>query len=230
MPTVLDLQKRLAADGFPPGKLDGLIGPDTIKAALAMADALAAKRGQKPEPAAQPAAPVVPADWLPFCKMDRVIVHWTAGANKASALDKEHYHLLIEGDGKVVRGTPPITANAAPVKAGYAAHTLNCNTGSVGISLCGMAGAVESPFDAGEAPITDVQWERLKAVVAQVCARYAIPVTPGTVLSHAEVQGTLGIKQKGKWDISRLPFEPKIKGAREIGDRLRYSVSAILER
>ena len=230
MKTVLDLQKRLLADGFAPGKPDGLIGPATIGAVFAALDALATKRGKAPVPPAEAVAGLVPVEWMPFCKMDRVIVHWTAGANTASKTDRDHYHLLIEGDGKVVRGVPPITANAAPVKPGYAAHTLNCNTGSIGISLCGMAGAKEAPFSAGKSPITETQWETLKTVVAEVCARYAIPVTPGTVLSHAEVQTTLGIAQRGKWDIARLPFPPNVSGAREIGNRLRYSVSSILGR
>jgi N-acetyl-anhydromuramyl-L-alanine amidase AmpD len=218
--TVLDLQRRLAALGFDVGPLDGLLGPQTLRAAL---DAL-----PKPEGAPESSVAVseaVPTDWMPWAKMDRIIVHWTAGGNKASAFDRKHYHILIEGDGKLVRGIPSIALNSAPVKPGYAAHCLNCNSGSIGVSLCGMAGSVESPFNAGEQPITRAQWTALAGVLADLCRRYAIPVTPGTVLSHAEVQATLGIKQRNKWDIARLPWNAAARSARAIGDDFRAAAA-----
>lgn len=233
MTTIIALQKRLAADGFDPKGVDGLIGPNTIAAVFAALAALRVARGKPPtaEPVAglDPAfAELIPAEWLPFCKMNGVIVHWTGGGHRANAKDRKSYHLLIEGDGKLVRGNPPITANAAPRQPGYAAHTANCNTGWIGVSLCGMLDAKESPFVAGPQPITQTQWKTLEGVVAQLCTRYAIPVTAGTVLSHAEVQGTLGIRQAGKWDIARLPFDPALSGARAVGDRLRAGVAAYL--
>ena len=75
--------------------------------------------------------------------MARVICHWTAGRHRANGLDRQHYHILIEGDGRLVRGVPTIDLNAEPVKPGYAAHTRNCNGGSIGVALCGMVGARE---------------------------------------------------------------------------------------
>lgn len=171
---------------------------------------------------------MVPAAWMPAAKMRRIVVHWTAGAHKASGLDKAHYHILIEADGTLVRGTPSIALNEAPVKPGYAAHTLNCNSGAIGVSLCCMAGAVESPFANGPAPMTRAQWEALPGVLAALCKAYGIAVTPQTVLSHAEVQGTLGIRQRGKWDISRLSFDPSVIGARAVGDLFRSATSKLL--
>lgn len=229
MTTVLALQRRLSSLGFNPGPHDGLIGPSTLRATNEALDRLVPAQ---PVPAAPvlptPAADAIPADWMPWAQMQRIIVHWTAGGNKASATDRKHYHLLVEGDGKLVRGDPPITANAAPIKAGYAAHTLNCNTGSIGVSLCGMAGAVERPFSAGKSPITMQQWAALPAILAALCRRYSIPVTPGTLLSHAEVQATLGIAQRGKWDIAILPFDTGLNTARKVGDHLRAAVKARL--
>ncbi|MBD8556920.1 N-acetylmuramoyl-L-alanine amidase [Rhizobium sp. CFBP 8762] len=172
---------------------------------------------------------VLPVEWLPAAQMKRIICHWTAGGHKATEFDRGHYHILIEADGRVVRGTPSIDKNAAPVKAGYAAHTLNCNSGSIGVSLCCMAGAVESPFNPGKAPMTKAQWDKLAVVVADLCQRYGIPVTPQTVLSHAEVQANLKIPQRGKWDFTRLAFDPSIIGAKACGDRLRAAVSAHLK-
>ena len=75
--------------------------------------------------------------------MARVIVHWTAGGYRASALDREHYHVLIEGDGTVVYGVHAIDANAKPAREPRASHTRNCNTGSIGVSVCCMKDARE---------------------------------------------------------------------------------------
>lgn len=172
---------------------------------------------------------LLPLDWLPTAQMKRVIVHWTAGNHQASALDRRHYHILIESDGKIVRGIPSIALNdARGTKSGYAAHTLNCNTGSIGVSLCCMAGAIEFPFKAGSAPMTASQWATLPAVLAELCERYQIPVTPKTVLSHAEVQVTLGIKQKGKWDIARVVPVPALIGAKACGDAFRAATKSFL--
>lgn len=171
---------------------------------------------------------MVPENWMPAAKMQRVIVHWTAGGHKATDFDREHYHVLIEADGTPVRGKPTIDLNQSPVRNGYAAHTLNCNGGSIGVSLCCMAGAVEAPFDAGKFLMTRAQWDALVVVVADLCRRYSIPVSLKTVLSHAEVQTNLGIQQRGKWDIARLAFDPSVKGARACGDLLRSKVSELL--
>lgn len=170
----------------------------------------------------------VPVEWMPPASMQRIIVHWTAGTNTASRDDKGHYHALIEGSGNVVRGTPGIALNASPLKPGYAAHTLNCNTGSIGVSLCGMAGAIEAPFDPGRYPITEASWNAMLGVVATLADRYGIPSTARTILTHAEVQANLGIAQRGKWDIARLPWRPDIVGARAVGDLLRAEIAARL--
>lgn len=169
----------------------------------------------------------VPDEWMPSVPMQRVILHWTAGGHKATDFDRQHYHFLVESDGNLVRGKPTIDLNSGKLKPGYAAHTLNCNTGSIGVSMCAMAGAVESPFNAGTAPLTREQWNRAALVVADLCKRYTIPVTPKTVLSHAEVQGTLGIEQRGKWDVARLAFDPNgPKTAQACGDIFRSLVRA----
>lgn len=154
--------------------------------------------------------------------MKRIIIHWTAGANKPSALDLSHYHYVIDGEGKVHEGKWPVSANAgALIKGQYAAHTLNCNTGSIGVSLAAMAGAVERPFSAGKSPITNAQESTLTRLLVDLCDEYKIPVTRQTVLTHAEVEPTLGIKQKGKWDICWLPGMASPRPAVEVGDIIR---------
>lgn len=242
------VQRALIARGYDLGKGgpskkgdDGIVGPKTRTALSLFQEAaglavtgridaatIAALSATKPPSPSLIQRGVIDPAWMPAAKMERIIVHWTAGPHKATSLDRSHYHLIVEGDGSLVRGNTAISANAAPIRGAYAAHTLNCNTGSIGVSLACMAGAVESPFKAGTHPMTQTQWDRLPHVLAALCARYGIAVTPRTVLSHAEVQGTLGIKQKGKWDIARLAFDPGVIGAKACGDIFRARATELL--
>lgn len=235
MATVREVQQRLISLGIPLPKYgaDGDAGGETLAAINRALDELETLRGgskptQAPPKTSEKAEFFVPADWMPAAKMDRIICHWTAGTHKATEFDRGHYHILIEADGNLVRGIPSIKLNEAPAKKGYAAHTLNCNSGSIGVSLCCMGGSVEAPFMPGKYPMTKAQWNRLTSVVAELCRKYGIKVTDRTVLSHAEVQHNLGITQKGKWDYTVLAFDLSVKGARACGDKLRAEVLAKL--
>ena len=158
--------------------------------------------------------------------MQRIILHWSAGAHTPSNLDRQHYHFVIDGAGKVHPGKWPAEANAKPVKGQYAAHTLNCNTGSIGVAVAAMAGAVERPFDAGSHPITPAQVASLVGLCRDLSRKYGILVSRQTILSHAEVQPTLGIKQRGKWDIAWLPGMDKPGDPVAVGDHLRGLIAA----
>jgi len=159
--------------------------------------------------------------------MARIVTHWTAGAYKVSELDKEHYHIIIAGDGTLVRGDHTIADNVSSGDGDYAAHTRNCNTGSIGVSVACMANARESPFSAGPYPMTLLQWTTLARVCAQLCAAYHIPVSPKTVLGHGEVQKNLSIAQAGKWDPMKLPWDPTLS-VTEVGDQFRSKVTEFL--
>ncbi|NLS06279.1 N-acetylmuramoyl-L-alanine amidase [Rhizobium sp. P32RR-XVIII] len=135
---------------------------------------------------------------------------------------------MVEGDGNVVRGDHTIADNVSTVNDDYAAHTLRANTGSIGVSMACMAGAVESPFNAGKFPMTETQWNRAIEVIAHLADFYHIPVTDKTILSHAEVQTNLGIQQRGKWDVARLPLDPKTVGAKACGNKMRERVKELL--
>lgn len=159
--------------------------------------------------------------------MDRIVWHWSAGGHKANATDKKHYHIIIEGDGKIVRGDHAISDNESTATP-YAAHTRGLNTGSIGVALAGMRQARERPFSAGPSPLTEAQIEVLVDQTASLCRQYNIPVTRQTVLSHAEVEPTLGVKQRNKWDITWLPGMAKVGDPVAIGDALRAKVEAEL--
>lgn len=170
---------------------------------------------------------LVPSDWLPACRMKRVICHWTAGGYKATSLDRAHYHILIEGDGNLVRGTHSIADNVSTADGVYAAHTRGYNTGSIGVAVCCMAGAQASPFHPGSYPMTQKQWETMAQVVAELCRFYTIPVTSQTVLGHGEVEVYLGISQHGKWDPMVLPWAPEMSRT-QVGNLLRALVQKAL--
>jgi N-acetyl-anhydromuramyl-L-alanine amidase AmpD len=166
--------------------------------------------------------------WMPKAKMRRIICHWTAGAHKASDHDRAYYHILIEDDGRLVRGTHSIKNNERILNKNYAAHTRNANGGAIGLSLCCMGGASESPFKPGPFPLTRKQWETLAQVAAELCQFYNIPVTPRTVLGHGEVETYLGISQKGKWDPMVLPWNPTMSKT-QVGNYLRTLVQNVIE-
>lgn len=195
------LQARCAALGFWPGPIDGKMGPRT-QAAIAAATAAQAGRGR---PLVHPSG------------LTRIHWHWTAGGHRANATDRAAYHVLIEGDGTVIRAAEPSAKRS---------HTLNANSGAVGISLCAMAGAVERPFSPGAYPITAAQIGALARETARACLAYDIPVSRWSTLSHAEVQPYLGIAQRQKWDITWLPGMSGPADPITVGDRIRELVRA----
>lgn len=159
--------------------------------------------------------------------MTAIIEHWTAGGHRANAVDLRSYHALTEGDGAVRYGVD-ISRNSGGAHAGYAAHTAGANSNRIGHSMCGMVGARESPWNPGSQPLTQRQWDRHVLAAADLCEVYRIGVARNRLLFHAEVQPTLGIRQNGKWDVIRLPFDDSVRGAHAVGDRFRDEVLSAL--
>jgi hypothetical protein len=159
--------------------------------------------------------------------MARIITHWTAGDHHASDVDREHYHVLVEGDGRLVRGDHPVSDNVSTQGGVYAAHTRGTNTGSIGIAVCCMAGAMQIPFRSGRWPMKQKQHEVMATAVADLCERYQIAVSRSTVLGHGEVQEALQRPQAGKWDPMVLPWDPD-RTMTEVGDAFRSRVQDAL--
>jgi hypothetical protein len=162
-----------------------------------------------------------PSLWLPQAKVQRVILHWTAGGPYPNMVDLLHYHLLVDKDGHVSRGRFPIGR--------WCPHTRMLNTGSVGLSACGMAQAEPAPFHSGPSPLTEAQIAALAAAAARVLAHYGLPVTERTCLTHCEVPRVYGVEQRGKWDISWLPGMQS-PDRQVAGDRLRWLVRSEVTR
>jgi len=158
--------------------------------------------------------------------LTRIVMHWSAGGHKASDLDKKHYHEIVEGDGDRVKGDKLPEANNSTSDGHYAAHTRALNTGSIGLAVAAMSGAQEHPFKKGRFAITEKQLDVFVEMVAEYADTYEIDVRRDTVLTHAEVQPTLDVRQNGKWDITWLPDMAKPGDAIEVGDRLREMIKA----
>lgn len=162
--------------------------------------------------------------------VNRIVMHHSAGSLEPSQFDLQHYHRMVTGSGKVLAGKFPISANAigrhlAPGT--YAAHTLNLNGGAIGLALAAMANAQWADPRACRAFPTRPQVDAFVAEAARLCGEYGIEVTRQTVLSHAEVQATLGVTQRGKWDMDYDPYG--IIDSRDpvlIGDMLREKIRA----
>lgn len=168
---------------------------------------------------------------MPLAKISRIHWHWTAGSYARAQADASgHYHFVYGPDGARYTGKS-IALNGTPARAGYAAHTLNANTGAIGLSVAcmGGSGVSERPFRSGAYPMTELQMRAMLVDTAALCVRYHIPVTPRTVLSHAEVEANLGIRQRGKWDIARMSWKPELVGAKACGDWMRAEVAKILD-
>ena len=158
--------------------------------------------------------------------MKRIHIHWTAGGYTFNSTDAKHYHFGIDGKGNVHPGNHKPEANLTTSDGVYAAHTRRANTGAIGVALCGMSGAKERPFSAGAYAITAKQVDALVDLVADLAETYGIPIERTTVLTHAEVETTLGVAQRGKWDITWLPGMDKPGDPIAVGDMLRARIRA----
>ena len=157
--------------------------------------------------------------------LKRIVIHWSAGTYTVSSIDKEHYHFIIDKDGKVHCGDHKPEANLSTSDGVYAAHTKGANAGAIGVAVAAMADA-KGPGDLGKYPITAAQFNGLIRELKELTRHYKIPVTPSTVLSHAEIEKTLGIKQAGKIDIAfGIPGHPGLKTAKACGDHIRSLIA-----
>ena len=155
--------------------------------------------------------------------MKRIIIHWTAGGYYPTEYEKEHYHFLVDKDGKIHCGKFKPENNEICKKGQYAAHTGGGNTGSIGIAVCAMAG-FKSKNNVGNYPILKKQFESCMEYCAKLTNKYRLEVSPQTVLTHYE----FGIKNPkttsaGKIDIIYLPPYSWV-AQNEVGSFIRSKV------
>lgn len=155
--------------------------------------------------------------------MKRVIIHWTAGTNQPNATDLQHYHYLVDAMGVVYYGKYKPEDNENCQDGRYAQHTGGGNTGSIGVALCGMCGFTSNK-NVGKYPLTKKQCEETFKLIAQLCKKYKLAVTPQTVLTHYEFgKSHPNTSSAGKIDIIYLPPYPE-QTTDKIGNFIRNKV------
>ena len=153
-----------------------------------------------------------------------VVWHWTAGANGLISLEKNAYNFLHDTKGNTYDGNSTVAEQVMyDWRRGIgASHTKSMNTGWIGQSVDAMAGAKQTnPITWGLHPIA---WDGIDAMLKQTADlhhEYGFPISKWTTLSHAEVQPTLGVKQRWKWDYAVLPGDSKSRDPVEVGNILR---------
>ena len=144
---------------------------------------------------------VIPREWLVKKRgqsQHRIILHWSAGSYKPSQFDLAHYHCMIDGQGKAVKGK----WNAGQTNPPW--HVRRLNSGSYGLSLACMRGAVQGgPY--GDQPMREIQWERSAQAAAELIDAFNLRLSKRTCLSHMEVNWVYGLRQR-RWDVSELPW------------------------
>ena len=156
--------------------------------------------------------------------MNRIILHWTAGTNQPCSTDYEHYHYLINKDGVIVKGkfAPEDNLNCNDGK--YAQHCGGGNTGSIGVSMCGMYVPKNTDIKDTKFPLTKIQCEAAFKLIAELCKKYNIKITPQTVLTHYEFgQAHPKTSSYGKIDIIYLHAYPDVT-KNEMGNFIRSKV------
>lgn len=160
--------------------------------------------------------------------MNKIIIHWTGGAWFPNATDKEHYHFLIDKNGKVINGKFKVEDNENCNDGKYAAHCGGGNTGVIGVSMCGMYVPKGVNIKDTKFPLTKKQCEACFKLVAQLCKKHLINLN--NVLTHYEFgQAHPKTSSAGKIDIIYLPPYPEIK-QNQIGGFIRNKVKWYIEK
>jgi hypothetical protein len=218
--TVRDLQARVNAllfEWHPKGALvvDGMNGPNTR---AWVSQAMELRKVKRPH--------------LLFDQsgLHGIIWHWAASSYTVTDKVLSHYN-----DGHDHLGNSYDGGARAEHQANYdwrkgvgVSHSRNANTGRIGQAVIAMGNAEGWPLDVGQYPMT---WAGIDAMLMRGVDyhyQFDIPITPWSMLTHAEIQPTLGITQNGKWDIRWLPEDAKVTDAREAGDILRARMRGML--
>lgn len=148
--------------------------------------------------------------------LNRITIHHTGGVYTPNQTDKNAYHFLIDGEGRVHKGTHKPEDNINCRDGNYAPHTGGGNTGNIGIAVCGMYSK--------DYPIKRVQIEAACKLAAELCNKYGIRITNKNVVTHAEFgKQHPHTTSNGKIDIANLPCVA-VYGVDNVGNWIRNKV------
>ena len=109
----------------------------------------------------------------------------TAGTNKPCAEDLQHYHFVIDSDGKIHEGKFKPEDNENTLDNYYAMHTGGGNTGSIGIAFAGMYVPRNADIKTSKYPLTPKQLEAGWKLGAGLCKKYKLNLNdPLTIQTH----------------------------------------------
>ena len=150
--------------------------------------------------------------------LNKICLHWTAGANNPCSVDLEAYHYSVDKYGRIYQGTHKPEDNLNCYDGNYAKHCGGGNTGCIGLSVCGMAG-----FDLKNKktnyPLTQNQIEALCCLAGYLSLKYGILINEKSVFTHYEFDQRQR-KRQGKIDITLLNYLPALSKD-EVGSYLR---------
>ncbi len=156
--------------------------------------------------------------------LSKICLHWSAGASSPCEVDLKAYHFLVDKDGKVYAGHCKPEDNINCTDGNYAKHCGGGNTGCIGISALGMAGFNLKDKKTAY-PLTKTQVEAFCKLVAELCIKYGIKVSPKTVFTHHEFgQKYPKTTSFGKIDFTYLPYLPTL-GQEQVADYLRKEIN-----
>ena len=150
--------------------------------------------------------------------LNKICLHWSAGANFPCNVDLEAYHFCIDKLGRIYRGNHKPDDNLDCTDGNYAKHCGGGNTGCIGLSVCGMAG-FDLKNKKTQYPLTQKQVETLCCFTGYLSNLYGIPISENSVFTHYEFDRRQKKKQ-GKTDITFLPYIPTLSSD-EVGSYLR---------
>ena len=149
--------------------------------------------------------------------LNKITIHWTAGAYTPNNTDRQHYHFLVDDKGNIYTGKYKPEDNLNCQDGKYAAHCGGGNTGNIGVAMCGM---LDSRF-----PITRKQLEATCELVAKLSKKYGIAINSKSIITHAEFgKANPHTTSYGKIDINKLPCVA-VYGIKECGDHIRKTVN-----
>lgn len=161
-------------------------------------------------------------------KLNRIIIHHTAGTYLPNSIDRLHYHFLY-GKNKLYNGLFKPDDNIDCKDEKYAAHTGGGNTGSIGVAFCGNLGFKNS-LNVGDYPLLPEQLEMGYKHIAYLCKLYNIPVLPQSVITHYEFgQANPKTSSYRKIDITFLPTDPSLNPG-QVGNKIREKIHWYYER
>ena len=158
-------------------------------------------------------------------ELNKITIHYTAGSYFPNQHELQHYHFLIDKNGKIYKGKFKPEDNINCYDGKYAAHCGGGNTGNISIAVCGMMG-FKNRHSVGKYPITYKQIEKCFELCASLVLKYKIPINRHSIFTHYE----FGLSHpyttsRGKIDIIHIPTKQhKHYNASRVGDLIRNKV------